>query len=103
MPIKVHWAKLFLIVLLPAAVLVILTSFFENSALALFPTHDYGGVHGFVQGVGYGFPFAFREVVSLIDTSSPRYHWGIFVLDVCVLSVALVALARLTNYAKSKA
>jgi hypothetical protein len=98
---RAPWTKLLLIVLLPTAVLVLLTSIFENNTLALFPTHDYGGVHGFVRCAGYGLPFAFREVVSLIDTSSARYHWGIFVLDVGLISMTIVGFARLKAYAKS--
>jgi hypothetical protein len=98
---KAPWTRLLLIVLFPTAVLVLLTFLFENNALALFPTHDAGGVHGFVRCTGYGLPFAFREVVTLIDTSSVHYHWGIFVLDVALISIAIVGLARLKAYAKS--
>jgi len=30
-----------------------------------------------------------------------QYHWGIFVLDVALISIAIVGLARLKAYAKS--
>lgn len=98
---KAPWMKLLLIVLFPTAVLVLLTSVFENNTLALFPTHDAGGVHGFVRRTGYGLPFAFREVESFIDTSSVHYHWGIFVLNVALISIAIVGLACLKAFAKS--
>jgi hypothetical protein len=97
------WVMRSLVALLASAVLVLLTSLFQNNALALFPTHDYGGVHGFVRCVGYGLPFAFREDVSLIDTSSAHYHWWIFFLDVGVISVLFLAVAWLKAYSKMRA
>jgi hypothetical protein len=89
--------KLLFPALLASSVLILLTTFFENNALALFPTHDSGGVHGFTRSVGYGLPFAFREVVSLIDTSAAHYHWGIFALDVCLIAVVLLLCLHLAE------
>ena len=84
---------LLFLALLASPVLILLTAFFENNTLALFPTHDAGGVDGFTRAVGYGLPFAYREVLTFIDTSEAHYHWGIFALDVCLIMGVLLSLS----------
>jgi hypothetical protein len=74
-------------------VLVLFTALFQNNALAMFTTHGYGG--GFIKRVGYGLPFAFREVVSLIDTSSSHYHWGFLLLNICLVAAVVLLLFHL--------
>jgi len=84
--------KLSFLAFVASPALVLFTAFFQNNALALFPTHDYGSVHGFVRCVGYGLPFAFREVVSLIDISSSHYHWGYLLLNICLVAAVVLLL-----------
>lgn len=87
--------KLSFLAFVASPALVLFTTFFQNNALAMFPTHDYGGVNGFVRCVGYGLPFAFREVVSVIDTSSSHYHWGYLLLNVCLVAAVVSLLLHL--------
>lgn len=87
-----YWIKLSLLALVASPALVSFTAFFQNDALAMFSTHDYGGVNGFVRSAGYGLPFAFREVISLIDTSSTHYHWGYLLLNVCLVAAAVLVM-----------
>src|SRR5262245_15712003 len=75
-----------------SALLVLLTMVIENRALVFFPTYDRGPDDWMVQISGYGYPFAFREVTYLIDTSSAVCHWWIFALDVCVLAPFILPL-----------
>lgn len=94
--------KLVFLSLLASPVLILLTAFFENNALAFFQTHDFDGAHGFTRTVGYGLPFAYREVVSFIDTNAAHYHWGIFALDVCVIVAVLLTLSHLLKRAADR-
>jgi hypothetical protein len=90
-----YWMKLSFLAFVVSAALVLFTAFFQNNALAMFPTHDYGGENGFVRCVGYDLPFAFREKVSLIDTSSTQYHWGYLLLNVCFIATIVLLLLHL--------
>lgn len=88
---KAQRAKLSLIALAVSPLLVLLTLFAENRALVLFPTHD-RGPSDIARISGYGFPLAFREVTSLIDTSTTSYHWWIFTLDVGLVAAIIFLL-----------
>ncbi len=94
MPSKSHWTKVWLLGLPASTVLVLLTFFVENRALVLIPTHEYGN-GDFTRCIGYGLPFAFRDVLFAIDTSSASYHWGIFALDICLVGAVIVFLLHL--------
>jgi hypothetical protein len=93
MPTRTHWLNLLFLAVLISLPLVLLTAFFQNNTLALFPTHGYAS--GFVQRAGYGLPFAFREVIALIDTSSTHFHWEYFLLNTCIMAAMVVTLLHL--------
>ncbi len=96
---RAQCVKLSLAAILASPVLVFATLFFENRALVLFPTHD-DGMGNFTQCLGYGFPFAYREVVSLIDTHATHYHWGYFLLNTFLVAASIYVLLSLLARSK---
>lgn len=99
MPRKAHWVKLLLFAFLTSPFLVFVTLFVKNRTLVLFPTHEYGS-GSFSQCIGYGLPFEFREVESFIDTSATHYHWGFFLLNMCLVAAVVLLLLHLMTRAR---
>jgi hypothetical protein len=99
MPVTARWTIVSFLALITSTVLVLMSAFSENDTLAPFPTYDYGNGNGLTRGVGYGFPFAFREVVTFIDHGASHYHWGYLLFNICLVAAVILLLFRLITRA----